>query len=577
MPDELKALAESAIASVLFYSNYFFLRQASYFDAPSLTKPLLHTWSLGVEGQFYILFPLILVFVRHPLIARLGVSISLALGGALAASFLYSVFLVATDRSTAFYGLSARAWELLAGAVLAACGLRRVMSARSNALLQFLGLGMIGASAVAFSRNTPFPGLHAAFPVVGASLLIYSYRAEDGAPVSRFLEWKPMVEIGKVSYSIYLWHWPVLVLLPYAIGRESILANGLIALLLTFLLSAATYRWIERPFIAWKFEVRKRVALATGAVALFLAIALGGVLVAMLDGLPSRLPEQALLYGKGATDFAPELERCHTISPERIAEGDLCPLGTGVSSPSFVVWGDSHAHAMYGMFRRLATEYDVSGRHASFAACPPLLGVTVATHTNDACPRFNEAMVRYIDQHRVSDVFLVARWAVYVGGHTPNGVEYGPEPLLTALGGDVDRSADATAAVFGKALEETIKRLMRPGRTIHLLEQVPEATSSVPAALARASLPLALHEGRMGPRRMATDLRQGPVDESLNAISAKYGVELIRTRDFLCDPRLCRVSYEGRSLYRDADHLSAFGADYLSPLFHPAFERMHAR
>ena len=577
MPVELAGFGRSLVASLFFYSNYFFHSQAGYFDAPSLTKPLLHTWSLGVEAQFYLVFPLIIMLLRSKWMSSHSRWSAAALLGLFALSLAGSVYSIHRNPSVAFYSLPPRAWELLAGSLLAIGILPKMGYIRVNQVLQAAGIGLIAWSAWFYSPNTPFPGEAALPPVVGAFLLIYSRKPGWAAPISYALELPPLVWIGKISYSIYLWHWPLLVLLPHAFGRNPGTTKTVCALLLVLALAAFTYRFVECPFNQWRHRNRTKVVLSLGAALLFAMVIGFAVVVERSHGLPSRLSEKALILNAGGKDIAPAADRCHTISPERVLGDDICTLGNAVNRPpTFVVWGDSHAHAMYGSFNKLAVEHKLTGRHASYAACPPLIGVRIATHTTDACQRFNEAMVDYINAHDFKYVFLVARWSVYVHGNTPGGVEVGPAPLLVEpKGGSSGGSlAPSSEQLFARGIERTLNRLTAPGRTIYLVEQVPEALYDIPSSLARATLPFGLSQSALQPRRATTENRQRFVNQTFAAMKERYAIKIVRTHDFLCDADVCQIVHDGRSLYRDADHLSAYGADFVGPLLAPIFDEI---
>ncbi len=577
MPDELVAFGKSLQASDLFYSNYLYYSEAGYFDAPSLTKPFLHTWSLSVEAQFYVAFPLMVILLRSQLMARHKGAIAI-LCALFTLSFAASIAWVRTNPSLAFYALPARAWELLAGSLLAFGVLRAINNSPANQLLQAVGMVLVAWSAWFYSANTPFPGGAALVPVLGAFLLIYSGQSSPPtAPVSCLLKSKPLVWIGKRAYSLYLWHWPLIVLLPNAFGREPSPGRTVIGVVLAIGLSDFTYRLVERPFNRWQGSHRVKLLMILSVGFLWLASILGSVLLQSWRGLPSRLSKEALVLAAGARDVAPAADRCHTVEPTRIQNADLCKLGAPDVRPArFVVWGDSHAHAMYGAFDRLAIEYGVSGEHASYAACPPLLGVGVATHTSDACQRFNAAMLDYINKHEFRYVFLIARWSVYSSGHTPNGMETGPEPLLVEAVGAPRGGVSATSSqlLFARGMEQTVSRLAAPGRTIYVVEQVPEAIYPLPSSLARATLLFGMGPSGLQPRRQSTEARQNFVTQTLDIMKDRYRIEIVRTHDFLCDAKTCRVVDAGHSLYRDADHLSAYGANVVASILAPVFDEI---
>lgn len=568
MPDELVAFGKSLRASLLFYSNQHFYAQAGYFDAPSLTKPLLHTWSLGVEGQFYLTFSMVIMLLRRNLLGphqAVGATIVAVL---LTLSLVYSIFLVGSDPGQAYYSLSSRAWEFLAGAMLATNVLPRPQRPTIVLGMQLTGLAMIVGAVFFYSSGTPFPGWSALLPVSGACLLIYSHSIGAAAPISRLLAAPPFVWIGKMSYSIYLWHWPLLVLMPFALGRNGGLLHTVVMILLTVGLATISYYYVERPINRWSFSPPAQRFLGTGLIIVFFVLLISAISFERSDGWPTRLPQQALSYAAAKHDIAPKADSCHTVALERVLSGDVCILGAASVTPEFMIWGDSHAHAMYGAFDRLARERGLGGRHASYAACPPVLNARIAGKSFDNCVRFNNAMLDNINASGVRHVFLLARWAVYVHGFTPNGVEHGTEPLLA------DDSGSTPEQLFERGLEHTLQRLAAPGRTIYLVGQIPEAQYDLPFALARSTLPLGLDADALRPRRSDIEARQVFVNQKMGLLASRYGAKVVNTLDQMCDAQACSIVNSGRSLYRDGDHLSNFGAQYFSKALGHIFDEI---
>lgn len=570
MPDELQAYGESLLASSGFYSNVLFYSQAGYFDAPSLSKPLLHTWSLGIEGQFYLLFPLFLLLAPHRPKPR-GWGIFALFVASLAGS-IYGVYL---NPSFTFYMLPTRAWELLFGSILALGFLRPIKEKPVNLFVQVVGFASIGWAIFFFSTNTRFPGASAILPAFGTFAVIYT-RSDDkwASPVSYLLERPLLIHLGKISYSLYLWHWPILVLISYVYGRKPYQTEALEGLIIAIVLAVFTYRLVEIPYIRWHHSEKTKRLLLGGLVTAFLALLALGTLFKQSHGLPFRLSSAALAYAAGAKDVAPDAEHCHTLKPERVQNKQLCPLGIDTGkSPVFVVWGDSHAHALYGLFGNLARQHGVYGVHGSYSACPPLLGIEVATHINDECRRFNEAMLDYINRSNINTIFLVAYWSVYPQGLTPHGMDIGEQPFLVEqLGGR--SSVKQSKWLFEKSLEQTVQKLTKAGRTIYILEQFPESTANIPLGLARATLFPFPHINYLRPSMRDVDARQSFVDGVFKRISEKYPITLIRTHDFFCWDGYCQIESNGRSLYRDSNHLSNFGANYAASILKPIFEKI---
>jgi len=558
-PDQFENLGQSVSATTLFVSNMFFYADSGYFSVTAEMKPLLHTWSLGVEEQFYLLFPLLLVASRRWLGRRfLWVLVLTGLG-----SLGLSALRTGASPNAAFYWLPFRAWELLLGAGVATWNVNVVSERLRNALVSG-GLAGIVASVILFSRATVFPGVAAALPTLGAVAVILG--GSEPSTASRLLGVRPIAFLGRISYSLYLLHWPVFLFARRLAIVDLTTVDKLLLLGLTLGLSILSWRFVEQPFRSSATLDRVRLFRVAACAA---AIVAGlGVLVWATHGMPGR---SSVFASETLGTLSAAEEAAWNPCNRRLPDAGLppCALGHG-TAPTLAVWGDSHALAFGPSIDALAVARGGSGVIATWDNCPPLLGV-MAGRDNAACTHFNESVLRYLAGHpEVQTVMLISRWSFYESG-PPERVNRLPINLVdlqqpSAFGNN--------AEVFARGIRRTVQALVDLRRRVLLVTPVPEIGFDVPSAYTSA-----FRTGRevtriVGLTRQEYDQRtRGVRALFLSLASPERGVEVVRVEGRLCDDAMCRIidQESGRSLYRDSHHLSRFGADYAAASFDGLF------
>ncbi|MCX6967722.1 MAG: acyltransferase family protein [Verrucomicrobia bacterium] len=546
---DYEALGRSAIAQAFLVANLFFLRddatRGGYFGPTSDQRPLLHTWSLAVEEQFYLLFPLVLVclfrFERFRNPRTLG---RLLLAGLLAGLVLAAHDLKNHPEAT-FYLLPTRAWELLCGAWIASlssAGLPGNRWLREGA--SWLGIAGILLPCWLYTKQTPFPGLAALPPCLGTALLIWSNtRHQDGqsgtTAAGRLLALRPIVFIGMISYSLYLWHWPVLVLGKYWYLHSSTpwyLSAGLV--LLAGLLAVLSWRFVETPF-------RRKILMATRASAFrFAAVSasitlLIGTALTVLRGLPARLPELALKNEEAEQDRAGTREM--SLSIKSIRQGRLFPFGCRESAvtPKLLLWGDSHAKHAIPALDALCREWGIAGCAATRSANPPLLDYGL----KDITAEFSAAVLEQIKRKGISNVILAAYWSSYQSKD--------PQILETTL-------------------SATIRKLHEAGCKVWVLQDVPDFDVEPFKVLARNAI--------FGMDDPISWRRQVSEHHRKNAILYQMAEQGLPATFLDPAPRLLdpqsnsyRADIQGISLYHDVGHLTSKGSlALLLPMFREA-------
>ncbi|UWF49131.1 acyltransferase [Pseudomonas sp. N3-W] len=560
-PKDYEELGRSVRYQATFISNLLFMRQDGYFDVASDLKPLLHTWSLAVEEQFYIFFPLLLTLLSSRLRHwRMG------LFSLLLVSFGLSVWAVAHHPEQAFFLLPMRAWELLAGAMLAVAPARTLrLTPMAAQLISLIGAAMILLAVFCYDKTTPFPGAAALLPTVGVIALIWA-NGHRQTLISRLLSTRVLVGLGLISYSWYLWHWPVFVFSRYASVDEPgpIDIAGLI--LLTLVLGYLSWQFVETPFRERRLLAGRQQILAAAGIGI-LVIGLAGQALRWTDGLPWRLSDQALQYAK-AREWRPELLRC--LTDDKTPDDKLfCHYGAPAqASTQMLVWGDSHATALIPVFDDGAKAHGMRVMLASSAGCLPVAGIEY----DQQCERFNRRVEQALKPQSVADVVLVARWSLYLYGDATGDLEH----ALRAHDGHYDRMTAEQR--LSEGLTARVQQLRADGHRVWLVKEAPLQAFSAPYRLSRLAM---LHRptGDVG-LDVAQHLKRQVFISQLFARLAKAdpGVTVLDPAPLLCDANgLCRAELDGNSLYTDDNHLSEVGARFVAPALEPLFQHSQAR
>lgn len=569
-PNDLKDFGQSVVATAGFSSNFLFWQESGYFDAPAETKPLLHTWSLAVEEQFYIAFPLLIFLIaKHDRQRYLRAFVAIAL-----LSFGFSLYGLSYAPEATFYLLPYRTWELLIGAMLASGALPAMNNGAVRNLLAGLGVVLLAYAIFGFSEVTAFPGFNALYPVLGTALILY---AGSGLPlgatqpslINRLLSLRLLVFLGLVSYSLYLWHWPLLVFARLYALRQLTLVETWGVIAASLLLAIVSWRYIERPFRGDRALLTRRI-LFTGAGGVMAAAAAFGIAVHISGGFPGRVPEKLLRIAEIGNEVSPFYRDCSYIEPQEVRAGQLCRVGAIENTPpSFIVWGDSHALAAVSGIDRAAKSAGQSGLFAYYIGCPPMTGIRRMDKSESHwCRDFNDAVMEQIESHdAITSAVLVARWALYSEG---TGYGYVKGKSYIADDETVEGGPAEIKRVFRSGLERTVAQLHGLDKTVFIMTQIPEVKWLVPEVMSRGVY--LERDVDIRPRFDAYRQRQAFATETFEAIAQSYPVEMLRPHERLCDNNHCRIAVDGRPLYRDDDHLSHFGAETISDVFNQIFE-----
>jgi peptidoglycan/LPS O-acetylase OafA/YrhL len=567
MPNDLKDTGRTALAQSVFASNIYFWLKADYFATPSLLKPLLHTWTLSLEEQFYLCAPILLLLLH-----RLGRSwLIIGSGVLLLVSFCASAALSLHMPAASFYLLPFRAWELLAGVLLAAgVSQTKALPERTHAVLGLAGLALIFSGFFTISESSIFPGYLALLPVVGAASLTAAGTTDRSGPVTALLSHPVLAATGKASYSLYLWHWPVFVYLRYMFGNTLPLPLTLAALGLTAVLGFVSWRLIEQP--------TRRISWRQGSIGLIAAVSAGSMLVALSgyalerkDGhrLERCLPRAQQIY-RQAFDILRYDEPCNR--PAGLQDMPVCGTAGPEQTPDIIVWGDSHTWAIAPALTALTAQ---TGRTYTRYQCLPVLEAFRADQASDLqgdpCAVRNRLMVEYIRNNRIKHVLFVAAWSRLVEPREFRMEGAGQrDQFVSGIEGPSLSSAQAKA-VFARQFPATVKRLLAAGTTVWILEQVPQHTAWIANEAARAVI---YPKGAVTERPLADHIRrQAFVSDVFQRLATGNSrVHLLDPQPLFCDNATCQATRNGTALYFDFHHLSIAGAKLLSPLLLRVFD-----
>lgn len=405
LPFELQDFGDSLAAATLFVSNVYFWKTTDYFASAAHLKPLLHTWSLAVEEQFYIVLPLLLLALSK---AKAGSTVRWLLALS-TASFALSVWAVSAKPAAAFYLLPTRFWELMMGGLLALGVFPAPASRKAAEAMAAAGALLMMASVFFLSVASPFPGPAALLPVAGAALIIHAGSSTRETLVARALSLRPVVFVGLVSYSLYLWHWPVMTFHRIWRGEPATAVEmaGLVAL--SFVLAILSWRYVEKPFRERRFAPTRAVVFRYSAATMVVAVALGSY-ARLSGGWPERHPGYAPPAIAGLERM--NLNTCFLQEDQAVdtwAAGD-CSFGSS-DAPLIFLWGDSFAaHLVPG----LIDELDGRFRLVQFTAsgCPPV--IDTAPSNRPHCRAFNERALEEIERLGPKIVLASARWDLYL-------------------------------------------------------------------------------------------------------------------------------------------------------------------
>lgn len=578
LPDEYAQLAKHSLAGLGFMANFVFWLESGYFDNAAELKPLLHLWSLGIEEQFYLVWPALAVFAwrRGWAIGRFMLLLAVF-------SLLASIFLTRPDPVASFFLPLTRAWELLAGACLSWLVFNHrlnwcVTNPAAGNLLSVFGFGLLLAGFGLINTKSMFPGAWALLPVVGAVLLI---AAGPGTLLNRYFLARPlMVGIGLISFPLYLWHWPLLsfarVVYPEQ-SENSIVIGAILAL--TFLFAWFSYRFIETPI--------RRHGKGKSVVLLILAAVLLAAVSANIfsrDGLLFRLKDGQLRTEAIALEWPDDLNsqgECRAIYTKQGLSG-LCLISDSSKPADAIIIGDSHANYYYWVLRDVLKQQNLNLLQIASAACMGVRGSDLQKNGKMlGCPKYIDPAIDYaLESPNIKTVFIAGRWASYISGrelrdwHTGNR----NDDQVVWFDSTGKKSAYVSESAVEYGLNETLAALVEKGKRVVFLHSVPELDFNARVCLTWAPNKFVQRSAPKPDCTVDRTLIEKRNDEYRPVIEGVLNnfpqVAVIDPEPLMCDQQYCYGRQDDTLLYRDDDHLSLDGAKWLGRKLQPQLDRM---
>jgi len=559
-PRNMRVFAKSVDTVAIFASNILFAQQADdYFAVASELTPLLHTWSLAVEEQYYVFFPLLLLLTWRLELRRLA----FVLAAIAIVSFAAAQWSAAHRSAAAFYLAHTRAWELMIGGLLAIALLDagpaflRSIAAPIRDFAAAVGLALITYAVFAFDRTTPYPGYFALVPTLGASLVILF--ATAGTHVGRWLGIRILVGVGLVSYSAYLWHQPLFAFYRLRNIGEPDSTSLIPIILLAFALAYLTWRFVETPFRRGMVPTR---TFLVGAGSISATLLLFGLVFRGLYWTSS-----IAISGPLAIMLTPPALCDYNSAGVGVDGRQFCLIGDKRAAPKIAVLGDSHSRALLPGADEIGREVGIGIAHSRDDGCPGLLGIYILTEHTNACHDLTQRQLEYVRDNHIEKVVLASRWTMYTDGDyhgrharylaveesaTRTSIEASRIAFLTGVARTIEAYRQVQAEVF--VVAEVPQQLYEPDQIYYQLLRSGASATHIADALERMAVPLNMHRKLQEFNRSAFAQR-----------AAAGEITLIDFDSIFCDSARCQIGTPNESYYYDNNHLSAFGASRLTP------------
>lgn len=560
---ELTRLSRDAFASVLFVANIYFYLTEDYFSQGTSASPLLHLWSLGVEEQYYIIWPIALFVMWKYASRRVAVLLIIM---AILVSFASSVYLSPSHATAAFYLPVTRFWELLFGALLAwldVLGGNALSSGRSlfglpggrrirvRDLAVCSGFVLIGASVALYGPKSVFPGWRAALPCGGAVLVM---AAGNEAWINRrLLSLRPFVYCGLISYPLYLWHWPILVFVRLMSSGAPSVSLLLSAIALAIVLSGITFNFVEAPARFSRPARKYPVLVASALFGVMMGVGLSSFAISRDDGLPGRFPDA--IFGADQQSWAYTNE-CKTIFPA----SDFCVMPSAKGRPEVALLGDSHANHYYEGLHSALAGRDTGLLAVGSGNCPPFYDVDIhlGGYVKHCAALFDSVLDYVIKSPDIHTVILSS----YAVSSIKGGFDYDEGGYIKLVAAAGEQGDQGNLAIYLAGLDRTLSKLMAAGKSVIFVLDTPELDFD-PNTCVRRPVQFSVRSP-CAISREKVDRRLTGIQSRIRAVLDKYPqVTVFNPVPLLCDAENCYARQGSQFFYADRDHLSSDGSRYV--------------
>jgi len=547
LPSDFESLGRAGASQSFFAANIHYWRESGYFATAADVKPLLHTWSLAVEEQFYLFAPFCLFAISQLPRFKTRRAVICLLAIAFVASFGLSIFGVASYRTASFFLLPTRAWELLFGSLVVFLPRPQVLKSKSmlNEALCVVGIVLMLAPIFLYTRETTFPGLAALPPCLGAAIFIFSNGIKLTS-IGSALTNKPAVFIGLISYSLYLWHWPFLAFARYLNPEPLSMSLKSVLLVLGFAAAILSWKFVETPFRKRTLG-RTRKSMFVYASSMIVAVLALGLTIAQTSGFPNRYSPETLLLAGGKDDRIIyrnlKWNDIQKVNFERIGDSEFSP------PPELFVWGDSFAMAALPAVDGFLDKHHLSGFAALHTSTPPTVGFSHAEGKGVQGNKdlYDEGILEFISQQNIPHVMLIACWRAYAS------------------------SSDR----FETALLETVDRITKTGAQPWIILEPPRHSFNVPRVLGQPLLS-EKYVSKLISLNQGSNAKTGINPKLAKRIEESGGI-IVNPLDAFKDEvtGTYKVKQDNKALYYDNAHLSRTGAELvILPLLEQACKKI---